>query len=278
MSRVPKGNRFSNIERFSGYEDTYDRHRPAAPHKVVEILTGYLEYRPELVVDVGCGTGLSTLVWAGHADHIVGIEPNDDMRGKAESKLGELRDPEVRAGIRFMSGYSNQLEFTDGSVDLVTCSQSFHWMEPVSTLNEVARILKKGGIFAAYDCDWPPSASWPVERAYAELLAHADELLAKRQEAEDRAVKRDKESHLARIKESGHFRYAREIVFHNMESCDAARYIGLALSQGGLQTVLKLGYDDLDHEIREFKALVNEHFHERTLEVLFSYRMRIGIK
>lgn len=66
MSVVPEGNNKRNIERFSGYEDTYDRYRPAVPPLVTSHLTGYLQRKPELVLDLGCGTGLSTLVWKKH--------------------------------------------------------------------------------------------------------------------------------------------------------------------------------------------------------------------
>lgn len=277
--QIPEGNRQSNVDRFSGYKDLYDQHRPRAPREAVRILTGYLRHKPRLVLDVGCGTGLSTFAWKNDAETIVGIEPNDDMRSKAEEKLRALQAEDADAGrIRFLSGYSNKLEFPDDSADLITCSQSFHWMEPVSTLAEAARVLKPGGIFAAYDCDWPPSASWEAEQAYMELLNKADQLLKERQNKQDQAYKRDKESHLACIQQSGHFRYAREIVFHNRETCNSKRYIGLALSQGGLQTVIKLGFTDLDDELERFQALVKEYFQDRTLETLFSYRMRIGIK
>lgn len=279
MRHIPEGNRQSNVDRFSGYKDLYDSHRPGAPREVIRILTGYLQRKPRLVLDVGCGTGLSTFAWKNDADTIVGIEPNDDMRSKAEEKLRSLQAGDAAAGsIRFVSGYSNKLEFPDDSADLITCSQSFHWMEPVSTLAEAARVLRPGGIFAAYDCDWPPTASWQVEKAYAALLDKADRLLKERQNKQDQALKRDKESHLANIKQSGHFRYAREIVFHNRETCGGERYIGLALSQGGLQTVNKLGFTDLDEDLERFEALVKEYFQDRTLEVMFSYRMRIGVK
>ncbi|MFU1798515.1 class I SAM-dependent methyltransferase [Paenibacillus azoreducens] len=278
MSYIPEGNRQSNVDRFSGFEDTYDRHRPGAPNEVIRILNGYLGYKPALVLDIGCGTGLSTFIWNEHAGQVIGIEPNDDMRSKAESKLNSLMNEQRDVKIRFMSGYSNRLEFLDESADLITCSQSFHWMEPVSTLVEASRVLKPGGVFAAYDCDWPPTASWQAEQAYVELLDHADELLSAKQNKQDQALKHDKAKHLANLRSSGAFRYAREIIFHNRELCDSERYIGLALSQGGIQTVMKLGFSELDEEIERFKALVAEHFQDRTLEVLFSYRMRIGVK
>ncbi|GAB6989063.1 class I SAM-dependent methyltransferase [Paenibacillus pini] len=275
MNHVPDGNRLSNVERFSGFEDTYDRYRPEAPALIIDILTGYLGRTPSLVVDIGCGTGLSTMIWKDHADQIIGVEPNDDMRGKAERKLF---DDTTRSNVSFISGYSNQLDLESASADIVTCSQSFHWMEPVSTLKEVSRILRPDGIFAAYDCDWPPTLNWELEQAYMELTNKADNIIAEVADSEEHAVKNDKGQHLTNLRQSGEFRFTKEIVFHNVEDCDAQRYSGLAISQGGVQTVLKMGTGVLDADIQRFCDQVSDHFQGRTLQILFSYRMRIGIK
>ncbi|WP_179281084.1 class I SAM-dependent methyltransferase [Paenibacillus sp. XY044] len=272
---VPEGNNQRNIDRFSGYGDTYDRYRPAAPPLVTSLLSGYLQHRPELVLDLGCGTGLSTLIWKEHADQVIGIEPNDDMRSVAEFKLERLNDS---AHVRFISGYSNQLAVGSETADMITCSQSFHWMEPSSTLLEAARVLKPGGIFAAYDCDWPPTLHWQVEQAYEEVINRADDIIRKLLSQEKRAVKRDKEKHLASIQDSGHFRFTKEIVFHHAENCDAERYFGIAMSQGGVQTVLRLNSNELDEDIERFKRIVDDFFQGKTLQVLFSYRMRLGVK
>jgi ubiquinone/menaquinone biosynthesis C-methylase UbiE len=263
------------VERFSGFADIYDLHRPEAPRKVVEMITAYLERRPSVVVDLGSGTGLSAMLWKNDADNIIGVEPNDDMRGRAERKAAGLDDAQH---IRFVKGYSDQLDLADGSVDVITCSQSFHWMDPQRTLREAARVLKEGGIFAAYDCDWPPTIHWRIEEAYRKLIAMADERIAQLADPQQIARKRDKEEHLEQIRASGFFRFAKEIVFHKTEWFDAERFVGLALSQGGIQTVFKLGSGELDAEIESFKALVERHFLGRSLEALLSYRMRLGVK
>lgn len=265
----------NNIDRFSGFENDYDQHRPKAPTAVITILTSFLGRSPELVADVGCGTGLSSFVWREHAERIIGIEPNDDMRGKALSRLSEITGAEH---ISFVKGYSDKLPLDGESVSVVTCSQSFHWMEPVSTLREFARVLQPGGVFAAYDCDWPPTLHWSVEAEYQQLINHTEEIIAKRIPEKNRASKRDKEQHLDQIRKSGHFRFAKEIVFHNLETCDAERYIGLALSQGGIQAVFKLGSSELHSTLEAFKGSVERYFAGRTLEVMFSYRMRLGVK
>ena len=62
------------------------------------------------------------------------------------------------------------------------------------------------------------------------------------------------------------------------EPFTAERYTGLAVSQGGIQTVFKLKQTELNDKIAQFHALVEEHFQGRTLPVMLSYRMRLGIK
>ncbi|MGP0577918.1 class I SAM-dependent methyltransferase [Paenibacillus peoriae] len=274
---IPEGNLQSNVDRFNGFADNYDQHRPEAPSLVVEIISRYLERNVELVADIGCGTGLSTFIWENAARQIVGIEPNPDMRGKAQHKL-ETAGTTMAGTISFKSGFSNNLPFEDGTVDVITCSQSFHWMDPESTLQEAGRVLAQGGVFAAFDCDGPPVLQWQIEQAYTELITKADTLLEQEAPVEQQAHKWSKDQHLANLHRSGQFRYTREIVFHNREQCDAARYTGLALSQGGIQSLFKLGNRALDDDIARFVKLVENHFQGRTLDILFSYRMRLGIK
>lgn len=265
----------SNVERFSGFADIYDKYRPEPPSIVIEILLNYLQKDPATVVDLGCGTGLSTFICGEYAKKVIGIEPNLDMINRAKEKLEKRMDGN---NVFFQQGISDDLKLESNSIDIVTCSQSFHWMDPASTLEEVARLLKDGGIFAAYDNDWPPSVDWVVENEYIKLLDKAFKIIDEMPQEEDKAKQWNKSEHLKRIKESNKFRYSKEIVFHNKEKSDADRYIGLALSQGALQTVLKKGITELDHDIEEFKQIVIERFDNRMLDLIFSYRMRLGIK
>lgn len=78
--------------------------------------------------------------------------------------------------VVFISGFSDQTGLPDDFADIVTCSQSFHWMDPETTLKEVFRILKNGGVFAAYDCDWPPVCSWKAEKEYEYLFEKVKEI------------------------------------------------------------------------------------------------------
>lgn len=267
--------RQNNVDRFSGFGDLYDQSRPKAPVDLIDILTMYLGRSPELVADVGCGTGLSSFIWLGHARQIVGIEPNDDMRAVANSRWQESGRP---AHLQFVKGLSYELPLEPSSVDLITCSQSFHWMDPQPTLQEFARVLRPGGIFAAYDCDWPPVSTPELEQAYEQLIQLADQRVNERIENGKEAYKWPKDQHLQQIQQSGLFRYSREIVFHHWECCDADRFANLALSQGGLQTALKLGADEIASAAEQFRAQVKRAFGAEIRNILFGYRMRLGVK
>jgi SAM-dependent methyltransferase len=53
-------------------------------------------------------------------------------------------------------------------------------MEPASTLAEIARILRPGGLFAAYEYDFPPALNWELEQVYQEVDQRLDELMQER--------------------------------------------------------------------------------------------------
>ena len=58
------------------------------------------------------------------------------MRKAAEAALAQY--PNLRA----VDGRSEATTLPDGSVDLVTAAQAFHWFEPVATRAEFVRILR----------------------------------------------------------------------------------------------------------------------------------------
>src|SRR5690606_2279453 len=150
----------ANVGRWFGFADTYDRYRPQPPAAAADLLMRLAQTdRPALVVDLGAGTGLSTRLWAGRAAQVIGIEPNPDMRRRAEAQTDA---PE----ITYREGVSTATGLPDACADIVVASQALHWMDPGPTFAEVARILRPEGVFAAIDCDWPPAVHWEAEIAY----------------------------------------------------------------------------------------------------------------
>lgn len=117
-----------------------------------------------------------------------------------------------------------------------------------------------------------------VEEAYTRLLDASETIIETLTPVCYETKKWDKENHLNSLKESGKFRFAKEICFHNTEKSDAERYLGLALSQGGLQTALKRAPEQIIKHIDDFKKVINENFKGSRKEIIFSYKMRLGIK
>lgn len=263
-------NKQDNADRFSGFAEIYENARPKVPRYPVDVICRYLGGAPRLVVDMGCGTGLSTEVWQSVAEKVIGVEPSDDMRGIAEKRSDE------KTG--FIKAFSDDTGLEAGCADAVVCSQSFHWMEPQSTLREVDRILKNGGVFATVDCDWPPVTKWEAEKAYARLYDRVKEIEAKVPEVRDSFIRYPKDKHLENIVKSGYFTYSRELLFSNAEPCTKERFRGIILSQGSTQTILKKCPELIEKELAEFNDAINSCFDEKPFEIEFCYRMRIGVK
>lgn len=259
-----------NIERFTGFADHYDDHRPTPPAILAELLTRLLRGgRPSLVVDLGCGTGLSTRYWADKAAQVIGIEPTVAMRAQAEKHPA--------ANVSYREGFSHTTGLDARCAQIVTASQSLHWMEPEGTFREVARVLEAGGVFAAYDYDWPPvTGVWQVDQAYGACMNTIRAL--EKTHGVDRLVRRwDKAGHLKRMQESGCFRYAREVVLHHRDRGNASRLLGLILSQGSARSLLKMGLSEEELGLDRLREVVTAHLDSQDREWIWSSRVRLGI-
>jgi SAM-dependent methyltransferase len=265
----------ANVERFTGYAGCYDANRPRPPAILAEILTRLAQVdRPGLVVDLGSGTGLSTMFWAGRAAAVVGVEPSDDMRRQAEERSAAVP---AAGNVRYQAGFSAAIGLPDGCADVVTCSQSLHWMEPEPTFAEVARVLRPGGVFAAYDCDWPPTVHWEAEVAYQETIRRAEAL------GEERGffsgVQRwEKKEHLARMRSSNRFRYVKELLVHSTEMGSAARLVGLCRSQGNVATLLKQGVTEEEIGLDTLRRVAERTLGDGTSPWYWSYRVRVAFR
>jgi SAM-dependent methyltransferase len=102
------------------------------------------------VVDLGCGSGLDTLIAAqrvGPAGRIVGIDFSETMLARANSSLRELGSPNVM----FLRSAAEQLPLADACVDQVLVNGIFN-LNPFrdEIFRELARVVKPGGsVFGA---------------------------------------------------------------------------------------------------------------------------------
>ena len=87
-----------------GFSAKYQAFRPKPPAALVDMLLRLAgTRRPDLVVDLGSGTGISTRIWAPYARQVIGVEPLPEMRQVAEA--GErFPNVEFRAGVAQRTG------------------------------------------------------------------------------------------------------------------------------------------------------------------------------
>ena len=152
----------ANADRFSGFADLYDAVRPVPPDGLAEVITDTPVAVPTSSSTSVAGRDSSSRWAASWSDEVIGVEPSADMRARAAAVTSD-----AQRALR--AGWSNATRACPmRCADVVLAVQALHWMEPASTFAEVARLLRPGGVFAAIDCDWPPS----VGHARAEQAWH----------------------------------------------------------------------------------------------------------
>jgi SAM-dependent methyltransferase len=294
-----------DLARFSGFADLYDAHRPSAPARLGPLLARYAGVegpRRPVVVDLGSGTGLSSRWAATWAEHVIGVEPNGDMRSVAEGR--------ATPGVTYVAGTSDATGLADEVADVVLAVQAMHWMEPSSTHAEVARILRPGGVFAVVDADWPPvSGLVAAERAWVAVhrrirvlearLAHglAGEALRAPVADDDPELADDdpadphlnrtmrgtrswsKRDHLRRLRDSGRFAFVRELLLDQDVAGGASEFVEIMRSQGSYQGLVKAGLTDEEIGVDAFAAEVAAAFAAAAdpSTMSFSYRVRLGV-
>jgi SAM-dependent methyltransferase len=147
-------------------------------------------------------------------------------------------------------------------------------MEPTATLAEIGRILRPGGLFAAYDYDWPPTIHWELDRLALDASSRLMELVQGRGLPPNLKIW-SKDGHLERMRESGRFRLAREALLHHVEQGDAARFVEMmrsnAFSSRFQFTEEEFGLDRLSRAASRLLGSGTTPWH-------VSYRVRIGVK
>lgn len=219
-----------------GFAADYDRYRPRPPAALLELLPALAGVeRPRLVVDLGSGTGLSTRFWAGVADEVVGVEMNEAMRDFSEEAT-------EAPNVRYVRASAYETGLPDGCADLVTAAQSLQWMQLDRAVPEIARVLRKGGVFCAYNYFRIQTPDWGAAAAFDYVQHRKGELL--RESGHERPrFPREPDG----LEAGAHFRAVRDFVLHSTEDGDGERLLGFALSEGSQRMLLEqgLGEDEI---------------------------------
>lgn len=133
--------------RFDGKGEIYAKARPKYAEKLFDYIKNDLKITEGSVfADVGSGTGIFTKQLIDCGYRIFAVEPNRDMRRKAEEKLNGNEN------FTSVAGSEKKTNLPENSVDCVSAAQAFHWFNPEAFKKECRRILKPGGkVFIVYN-------------------------------------------------------------------------------------------------------------------------------
>jgi SAM-dependent methyltransferase len=139
----------------TGFEragEDYERGRPGyPPAAVAALIDEFGPGRGRVVVDLAAGTGKLTRSLLPTGAQVLAVEPVPGMRGYLA---------QTAPGARALAGTAEQIPLTDGSVDLVTVAQAFHWFDTGAAAREIHRVLKRDGGLAVLWNSWDESVRW----------------------------------------------------------------------------------------------------------------------
>jgi SAM-dependent methyltransferase len=125
-------------DKFSGKADVYSKSRPSYPPEYINyLISGGSLNETSRVADIGSGTGILTRQLLESGVRVIAVEPNDDMRLKAEQDLQQFEH------FTSIKGSAEETSLPDNSVDLVIAAQAFHWFDQEKFKLECIRILRQ---------------------------------------------------------------------------------------------------------------------------------------
>lgn len=145
---------------FADVADAYERGRPGYPQDIVTLL----ELGPGVdVVDIGAGTGKLTRVLVASGATVTAVEPLPRLRERI-------------SGATALDGTAERLPLPDASVDAATVGEAWHWFDHAAAADELARVVRPGGVVALIWQQPDPQArpAW-MQRTWEIVRAHRDD-------------------------------------------------------------------------------------------------------
>jgi SAM-dependent methyltransferase len=129
-----------SISRFSRTVENYMRYRPTYHQAIPDFLqvTCQLSHSAT-IADIGSGTGLLSEVFLRNGYHVLGVEPNPDMRQASQQLLRNY------PYFRSIAATAEETTLDSQSVDMIIAGQAFDWFNHEKSRQEFARILKSNG-------------------------------------------------------------------------------------------------------------------------------------
>lgn len=112
------------------------------------------------ILELGCGAGEASVYFARKGADVTAADISNGML-EVVQKVAE----KYRVSLQTKKCYSHKIDFEDESFDIVYAANLLHHVDIESTVVEVHRVLKKGGIFVS----WDPLAHNPAINVYRRI-------------------------------------------------------------------------------------------------------------
>src|SRR5258708_21666566 len=123
----------------------YDEARPGYPAEIyVDTLEMLAERGPLRILEVGCGTGKGTEVFADQGHSLLAIDISAELIDIARQRLKQSDS------IKFQVCAFEQLDLPESSFDLIFSAQAFHWVDPEVRYKKAHDLLAPGGGIALF--------------------------------------------------------------------------------------------------------------------------------
>lgn len=148
-------------DHFSGHAEVYHEARPTYPDALFDWLAAQAPARG-LAWDAGCGNGQASVALAARFARVYASDPS----------APQIANAETRPNIDYHVEPAEHCALADAAADLVTVAQALHWFDPARFHTEVCRVLKPGGVFAAWayaDCRVDGAVDAVKDHLYVDL-------------------------------------------------------------------------------------------------------------
>jgi demethylmenaquinone methyltransferase / 2-methoxy-6-polyprenyl-1,4-benzoquinol methylase len=124
-----------------------------------ELVARIASSEPRRIMDVATGTaGVAIALAQRTGADVTGIDISEPMLARGRERV---RSAGLGERIRLQVGRAEELPFPSGSFDAVSFTYLLRYVQdPATTVAELARVLRPGGILASLDFFVPPNAMW----------------------------------------------------------------------------------------------------------------------
>lgn len=126
---------------FDPLADDYAKYRTGYSNDLVQQIVGFGAQPGRAILDVACGTGIATALFAERRCMMTGVDPSEEMLMRARERL---------PNATFVAGRAEALPFESNAFDGAICAQAFHWFDQPKALAELIRVVKPGGPVAIW--------------------------------------------------------------------------------------------------------------------------------